>query len=183
MLDRLPEHVLGNLCRQLRSRDLAVLEAVSRHFRSKSCDLQGGGGKATVAECGAELRVRGYTEGWRVEKRPDESWKYVLAVVEDGVLAALSTVSAGGEHTLVRDSAAVVFAFGHNDAKQLGLGDSEEVVDRPPWNEWFRDDHETSPCEVERLRGQRVVSVAAGVQHSLALTQEGRILTGGGGQR
>ena len=40
-------------------------------------------------------------------------------------------------------------------------------------------DQDASPREVERLRGRRVVSVAAGTEHSAALTAEGSVLTWG----
>jgi alpha-tubulin suppressor-like RCC1 family protein len=186
----------------LSSRDLATLEAVACHFRLASMQLQNTSGQATVPECAAELQVRASREGWRLERRPGESWKRVLLMVENGVLAPLSVVAAAPEHTLVRAVEGWVFAFGHNDWKQLGLGDSDAMVAHntmaghdmseftaelgyprggnsggPPW----RQDIEASPREVERLRGRRVVSVAAGQGHSAALTEEGALLTWGSG--
>ena len=166
-----------------------------------------------MAEFAAERRILGHAEGWRVEKRPGETCKEALWVLESGLLAPLSTVSAGHDHTLVRATAAVdvaaaagaaavaaavaadaegrktegrVFAFGSNTGEQLGLGESDEAVfcgwnekEYGPEGDFVSHVCEASPCEVLRLRDQRVVSVSAGWQHSVALTQGGRVLTWG----
>ena len=89
--------------------------------------------KTTAAECAAERQVREHAEGWRVEKRPEESWKYVLFVLETELLAPLHLAAAGPEHTLVvrKTARPAVFAFGSDDWKQLGLGDR-----------WLRDKYE-----------------------------------------
>ena len=163
MLDQLPDHVLLELCCHLSGRDLAMLEAVARQFRRESCQAQiGSRGTVTVAELGAERRLRAHVQAWRLEARPAESWKYVLSLLEGGVLAPLPVVSAGSDHTLVRTAAGRVFAFGKNDAQQLGLGCTAEATDYG-WNEdENRNACEASPCEVVRLRDQSVVSVSAG---------------------
>ena len=186
----LPDHVLlGHVCVDgaLGGRDLAALEAVSRRFRLQSAELSSGSGgppgssqRCTLCECAAERRVRGHGEGWRVAKRAGEGWKYMLWVLEGGLLPPLPVVSAGLEHTLVRageDSGGRLFAFGWDDCNQLGLGGREEIVARDM--DEHEDDREASPREVERLRGRRVVSVAAGGHHSAALSEEGGVMTWG----
>ena len=68
--------------------------------------------------------MKGHREGWRVEARSGESWRYLLCLLDDGKLAPLPLLAAGQDHTLVRAAGGRVFAFGFNLGKQLGLGDS-----------------------------------------------------------
>ena len=181
MLDGLPEHMLLKLYHYLSSRDLAMLEAVARHFRqgSQAQADRGSVQSPWLTELAAERRVRADAQGWRLEARPDQSWKYVLSLSEGGLLAPLPVVSAGHNHTLVRTTAGRVFAFGKNNAKQLGLGATAEAT-HYGWNaEENRGACEASPLEVVQLRDHSAASVSAGCQHSVALTQDGSLLTWG----
>jgi alpha-tubulin suppressor-like RCC1 family protein len=182
-LDHLPDQIQIEICRVLliRSRDLVSLEAVSRRFRRTDCLLPGRGGQGTtVAECAAELRVREGVEGWRLERQPWESWKFLLSLVERGSLTQLPLVAAGSDHTLVvRAAAGQLFAFGRDSHKQLGLGADDEAQFEHGCTLNASDDLEASPREVVRLQERQVVSVAAGCQHSVALTREGQLLTWG----
>ena len=182
----LPDHLLISIICAIGSHptDLASFEATARRFWLKADTLHydNDGKPQNLIECAAEKLARGHQEGWRVEARPGESWKYLLALLLGPAvlanamrctmlavtLAPLPRVSAGMTHTLVRTAEGRVFTFGHN---QLDCGDRDEAVLAI---------ETSSPCEVERLRAQRVVSVAvaAGDKHSVALTQEGCVLLG-----
>lgn len=182
-LDTLPAHILLDLCigsDTLGGCDLAALEAVARHFRLTHSENNGAvlssGEACTVLECAAERRVCGHKDGWRLYARPEECWKYVLAALEDGVLAPLPVVSAGTDFSMVCAARGQIFAFGRNERHQLGLGNSNEMVEN---NSEGMDTLEASPREVERLRGRRVVGVASGEQHTAALSEEGALLTWG----
>ena len=88
-LDTLPSHVLLHLCMYLGGQDLAALEAVARHFR-QPLDASGG----AVAEYAAEQKVLGHKDVWRIVRRVEESWKFLLSVLEGGLAA--SALGGGG---------------------------------------------------------------------------------------
>ncbi len=202
LIFKLPDSLLVRLCADstLTSADLAAVEAVATRFSRASGQLQNAGGAASIPECAAEMQVRAHRESWRLEKRSNESWKHVLWMLENSSLAPVPVAAAANEHTLVRTADARVFAFGHNNWKQLGLGDCDQIVQYhpdighdmseftaelgyprggqnqgPPWRQHIDD----TPREVERLRGCKVASVVAGTQHSAALTDEGALYTWG----
>jgi alpha-tubulin suppressor-like RCC1 family protein len=76
--------------------------------------------------------------------------------------------SAGGAHSLVLTEAGTVLSFGHGVDGCLGHGDDED---------------QRTPKVIEALRGERVVAVAAGGNHSLVLTEAGAVLSFGHGRR
>ena len=77
-------------------------------------------------------------------------------------------VAAGGAHTVALSEAGHVFTWGYGHAGQLGHGDRE--------NQW-------APRQVEagRFGGEKVVFVAAGGGHTVAVTAGGRLYTWGYG--
>ena len=75
----------------------------------------------------------------------------------------VSAVACGLHHTLLLSTSGQVFAFGSNSHGQLGVGD---LAPRG------------APAPVPRI-GEKVVRVAAGSYHSVALTVTGRVFTWG----
>lgn len=78
----------------------------------------------------------------------------------------LAGVACGGNHTLVVSRSGAVFAWGSNSYGQLGLGDTTDRM-------W--------PTQVSTLRNLRVLpgGVRAGLEHTVALTEEGGVFTWG----
>ena len=70
------------------------------------------------------------------------------------------SVSAGFDHVLMLASDGNVYAWGNNEAGQLGTEGGEKIL---------------TPTLVEGLRGKNVVAVSAGRRFSLALTDGGRV--------
>ncbi len=76
----------------------------------------------------------------------------------------LIQVSAGFDHALALSSSGEVYVWGSNEYGQLGMeGNSAVLV----------------PTKLESLSGQRIVSVAAGKQFSLALSENGKVYAWG----
>ena len=75
-------------------------------------------------------------------------------------------VACGTDHTLVLSLTGALYAFGRGTAGQTGLNCR---------------DHAPYPQLVESLRNHRVVQVAAGAAHSVALSSEGRVFCFGRG--
>ena len=75
-------------------------------------------------------------------------------------------VAAGRIHSLVLTRAGTVLSFGAGDHSRLGHG--------------FEQNHHT-PKVIEALRGERVVAVSAGGDHSLVLTEVGTVFSFGSG--
>lgn len=94
-----------------------------------------------------------------------------VAVDTSGVLAgktitAIATAT-GGEHTLVATSDGKVYAWGENGKGQLGDGTTTDAL---------------TPVAVDMtgvLSGKTVVAVAAGGEHSLALSSDGKVYSWG----
>ena len=74
------------------------------------------------------------------------------------------SISAGFDHVLMLGSDGNVYAWGNNTAGQLGTSNSDML---------------TTPTLVEGLRGKNIVSVSAGKQFSLALTEGGKVYSFG----
>jgi alpha-tubulin suppressor-like RCC1 family protein len=74
----------------------------------------------------------------------------------------------GAEHTIVLNADGEVFCFGEGEQGQLGLGDKKNKL-------------EPTQLSPERFGGVKIVMVAAGAFHSVALTQEGTVFTWGSG--
>ncbi|KAK9908562.1 hypothetical protein WJX75_009704 [Coccomyxa subellipsoidea] len=78
-------------------------------------------------------------------------------------------VAVGHSHTLFLTESSSVWAVGSNRYGQLGLG-------RTGTQEWL-------PRRVQDLVGTKIVSIAAGALHSLAISAEGELFTWGSGMR
>ena len=70
------------------------------------------------------------------------------------------SVSAGFDHVLMLASDGNVYAWGNNEAGQLGTEGGEKIL---------------TPTLVEGLRGKNVIAISAGRRFSLALTDGGRV--------
>ena len=81
--------------------------------------------------------------------------------------------SAGSVHSAVLTEAGEVYSMGYNGEGRLGLGWSAVWVDGTP-------QCKSEPTLVEALQGIPVVEVAAGLDHTLARTADGRIFSWGG---
>ncbi|PNW71667.1 hypothetical protein CHLRE_16g663876v5 [Chlamydomonas reinhardtii] len=82
----------------------------------------------------------------------------------------VAAVAAGDAHTACLTESGRVYTFGCNASGQLGVGRDAIPGGRS---------HSARPMLVEALTGQRVVSVAAGAAHSLAVTDSGRLYAWG----
>ena len=76
------------------------------------------------------------------------------------------TVSAGGAHSLAVTADGAVWSWGNGVYGRLGHGDQH---------------HQRLPKKVEAFAGQRVVAVAAGRDHSFAITADGAVWSWGDG--
>eukprot|EP00092_Neocalanus_flemingeri_P033110 GFUD01036005.1.p1 GENE.GFUD01036005.1~~GFUD01036005.1.p1 ORF type:complete len:1046 (+),score=311.60 GFUD01036005.1:157-3294(+) len=96
----------------------------------------------------------------------DTDMVFSPTLVESLASVPLAGVACGGNHTLVVTRSGAVFAWGSNNHGQLGLGD---LTDRM----W--------PTQVSTLRNLRVVpgGVKAGLEHTVALTEEGGVFSWG----
>jgi alpha-tubulin suppressor-like RCC1 family protein len=74
------------------------------------------------------------------------------------------TIVAGGLHALALSNNGKVYAVGQNDNGQLGLGDN---TDRNTFT------------EVTSLSGKNITALSAGYEHSLALSNDGKIYAAG----
>lgn len=72
----------------------------------------------------------------------------------------LSRVSASLNHAVALTAEGALYAWGNNLCGQLGLGD---LVNR------------YTPTKIDALSGVRIVEVAVGVEHTLALASDGRL--------
>ena len=76
-------------------------------------------------------------------------------------------IAAGDDHSMVLTDAGEVLSFGWGMCGRLGHGDEAEDKRKPE--------------VIKALRGRRVVAIAAGRAHSMVLTDEGKVLSFGGG--
>jgi alpha-tubulin suppressor-like RCC1 family protein len=74
------------------------------------------------------------------------------------------TISAGRLHSLALSNDGKVYAAGHNNAGQLGLGDNNDT-------NTFK--------EVTSLNGKNIIAISAGYLHSLALSSDRKVYTAG----
>lgn len=173
------------------ARDLTNLEAVSRTFSTHSQEynlLDNLSTNATLTECAAERRIKARDDRWRVTRRPGESNKYALHVLEE-LLPPLAIISAGEWHSMAVTPVGKLFTWGCNKFHKLGLGTDNACIDNVWDDDWFLDDgddnphtgpREWTPRQVEWLSKERVASVAAASNHSACLTTEGKLFTWGG---
>jgi alpha-tubulin suppressor-like RCC1 family protein len=81
-------------------------------------------------------------------------------------LTDVVALAAGGVHALALRGDGTVWAWGFNDYGELGIGRMSDPV--------------VSPTQVMALANEKVIAVAAGDMHSLALTQSGALYGWGG---
>lgn len=93
-----------------------------------------------------------------------------VPVKMDGALYGLTvtSVAAGGKHTLARTSDGQVFAWGDNRHGQLGIDSTLSFVAQP-----------ISASRYTALTGHNVTRIAAGEHHSVALTSAGDVYAWG----
>jgi hypothetical protein len=91
------------------------------------------------------------------------------ALIQGGALAGkvVRMVAAGESHSLAVDDAGNVYGWGSNLEGQLGPGVSAGVQRTPVW------------ISNGSLSGAKVVSIAAGSGHSVALTADGKVIVWG----
>ena len=101
----------------------------------------------------------------------DEDERTTPTLVERAVFEgkAVLMVACGEEHTVVATEGGGVYTFGGGEDGQLGHGDEENQL---------------APRRVPAagFNGERVVMVAAGDQHTVALSEAGRVFTWGSGE-
>jgi len=176
------------------ARDLTTLEAVSRTFSTHSREyslLQDNlSTNATLTECAAERRIKARDDRFRVTRRPGESNKYALHVLEE-LLPPLAIISAGEWHSMAATPVGKLFTWGCNKFHKLGLGTDNACIDSAWDDDWFLENgdgednphtgpREWTPRQVEWLSKERVASVAAASNHSACLTTDGKLFTWGG---
>jgi alpha-tubulin suppressor-like RCC1 family protein len=76
----------------------------------------------------------------------------------------VTQLTCGDHHSIVVTNQSTVYAWGCNEKGQLGLGDTKL---------------RSRPVRVDRLWGIPIVNVAAGGEHSLAVTTNGMLFTWG----
>ena len=96
----------------------------------------------------------------------DEEDQLEPKVIESLSGVRVVAIAAGFSHSMVLTEEGEVLSFGVGWHGQLGYGDME----------W-----QLEPKVIEALRGTRVVEIAAGVFHSMVLTDEGAVLSFGQG--
>ena len=140
---------------------LAALEATSGLF---------GGGAPSLVELAVRdaLGAAGLPPGLADARLAGESWARLLRFVLVRVTAGQQrhTIGAGALHSLVVKDGAL-FSFGCGQEGRLGHGDTANQL---------------QPKRVVALAKERVVSVAAGNCHSLALTMEDALFSFGSGE-
>lgn len=87
------------------------------------------------------------------------------AVAGFGPSVSITAIAAGGAHSLAVSDGGALYAWGSNDLGQLGIGVGASV--------------DTPTAVTAFPAGTRVVAVAAGASHSLALTEEGLVYAWG----
>jgi alpha-tubulin suppressor-like RCC1 family protein len=94
----------------------------------------------------------------------------VLRYVPPSVVGPVVYVAAGCSHTYVISSSTAVFGCGSNDRGQLAVSETEDTSASP--SHWMK------CCGLSRLK---VVQVACGESHSMALGADGDLFTWGAG--
>lgn len=129
----------------------------------------GGAHTAVVTDAGGLWTFGLNNHGQTGHASPPGSKQPFVAEPREVILPdAIAAASAGESHTLALSNSGEVWAAGSNGDGQLGLGPKHGVS-----NPEFR--------LVQALKGERIVAVAAGGQHSLALSQDGRVYAWGHG--
>jgi alpha-tubulin suppressor-like RCC1 family protein len=98
-----------------------------------------------------------------VDKTDRKKFTAVLSLKNKTIIA----IAVGSWHSLALDNQGKVYAAGRNEYGQLGLGDSGKETDRV----WFE--------EVSSLSGKKIIAIAAGSEHSIALANDGKVYAAG----
>ncbi|CDI83812.1 regulator of chromosome condensation domain-containing protein, putative [Eimeria acervulina] len=99
---------------------------------------------------------------------PHEPRLVPLPAEEEGGPARAVSVACGESHCMALSERGFVYTWGSNFYGQLGLGGGPRTVEGPQL--------------VSALKDQNVVAVACGAQHSLCLTQDGKVFVWGYGK-
>ena len=91
-----------------------------------------------------------------------DKFEYPPKQIKNIVNICWTQVECGGEHTVALSSNGEVFTWGRNSFGELGHGDTKE---------------RHVPTKVESLSGKRIVKVACGTNHTVAVTATGELLT------
>ena len=131
----------------------------------------GGSGNDLVLQWAATRAVGfGYNQYGQLGNGSTANSNLQVAVTSTGVLAGktVTAIEAGGRHSLALCSDGTVAAWGYNSEGQLGNNSTADS---------------SVPVAVNRsgvLSGKRVVAIAAGNSHSVALCSDGTLATWGG---
>eukprot|EP00249_Psilotum_nudum_P009285 c21833_g1_i3 orf=289-1521(+) len=94
---------------------------------------------------------------------------YVTEPREVAGLPVCAHIAAGYHHSAAISDDGEVFVWGDNSHGQLGLGKGARRI-------------QCRPCSIESLKGLSLKAVAFGSEHSLALTDDGKVLSWGTGK-
>ncbi|CAI0412104.1 unnamed protein product [Linum tenue] len=124
------------------------------------------GGKSVADESAKRRKVSG-----KQTSEPSSSGNELLSAVPCLVTlnpgVRIVTVAAGGRHTLALSDAGVLLAFGWGLYGQCGQGSTDD---------------ELSPTCVSSMLGIRMAAVAAGLWHSICVSDDGDVYAFGGNQ-
>ncbi|MEG2421811.1 MAG: hypothetical protein RSB55_09670, partial [Oscillospiraceae bacterium] len=95
-----------------------------------------------------------------------------------GYMTNMFAIAAGGTHSMAVRSDGIVYAWGNNASGQLGTGSTTSVVVA----DQVRGSDEDSDSMFE-LMLTNITSITAGTGHSVAVTQKGKLLTWGAGDK
>lgn len=177
ILELLPEPLLDDLLEQyVDARSLAVLECASRAFAVQRKPafpfVSVAPGLRRCEEAARRHIVARSIDHIDIPTAAAQSWKQALRQLERAaaVCRGHSIAAAGFHGAMVSAASMRLFTAGVGLALRdgrLGHGEHVEPMDRP--------------LEVAALRPHRVVSVAASVSHTVALTSDGRVFSCGAG--
>lgn len=146
-----------------RHRPQVVFGLMGRRISSVHC-----GAEYSIAVSREELQT--YSWGWGDFGRlghGDCIDVFVPAPIAALEGVAVAAVSCGDTHTLVASCDGGLLAFGRGQNGQLGGGGTDDCL---------------APTAVEALKGQRVVAVACGAEHSVCATSDGAVYAWGWGR-
>jgi alpha-tubulin suppressor-like RCC1 family protein len=102
-----------------------------------------------------------------------------LVILDPGI--RISTVAAGGRHTLALSDAGHVWGWGYGGEGQLGLGSRMRIVSTPQRVPCFNSLENGVTIGEASIPGSCVTAIACGGRHSAVITDSGALLTFGWG--